>query len=248
MAQFKSVYQSFVMLMVTMYQFRQIGHRAITLKNAFGDDKPTGQRSPSFPTLLVDAVQDLLKTLHVVMVEPADSATRDLEALLNRKVDVPVGNDDISTLGESRDDGRNRGERLRVENSIFRSEKIRNALLEVSVNVDRAIESCWTATSKAVLPESIGSLLLDVFIASETGEVETGEVHDSLSGTDEFGLGTSWTRDDRNGGEVQTLSFGKRLFERLWNPFVNEFIDFLVMTYQPRRQLSRVESAYMHLF
>ena len=166
------------------------------------------------------------------MVEPADGATRYLEALLNRKVDAPIGNDDIPSLGEGRDDGRNCSECLGVENCIFRSKEIRDVFLEVSVNVDCAVEACWTTTSETVFPQSLGRLLFDEFISSKAGEVETGKVHDGLSGTDEFGFGTGWASDDGERGEIQTLSFGKGLFKWLWGPFVNEFIDFLVMTYQ----------------
>lgn len=165
------------------------------------------------------------------MVEPADSATRDLEALLNCEVNAPVGNDDISSFGESWDDGRNRRERLGVENGIFRSKEICNVLLEVGMNVDCAVETRWTTTPETVFPEGFGRLLLDVLVASEAGEVETGEVHDGLAGTDKFGFGTGWTRNDGKRGEVQTFSLGERLFERLGGPFVNEFIDFLVMVY-----------------
>ena len=166
------------------------------------------------------------------MVEPADSAARNLEALLNRKVDISVRNDDISAFAKGWDDGRNRRERLGVENCVFRSKEIRNILLEFGVNVDCAIETGWTATSETVFPEGLSRPLLDVFIASETGEVEAGEVHDSFAGTDEFGFRASLTRDDGNRCEVQTLSFGESLFEWFWGPFVDEFIDFLVTTYR----------------
>ena len=130
------------------------------------------------------------------MVEPADGTARDLEALLNRKVDASIGNDDISSFGEGRDDGGNCRERLGVENGIFRSKEVRDIFLEVGVNVDCAVETCRTATSKTVFPESLGRFLLDVFVASETGEVEAGKVHDGLSRPDEFGLGTSRTGND----------------------------------------------------
>lgn len=169
------------MLMIPTYQLRQIGHGPITFKNTFGDDEPTSQWSPTLPALLVDTLQDLLETLHVVVVEPTDSATRDLKALLNRKVDVPVRNDDISTLAEGRDDGRNRRERLGVENRGFGSEEIRDILLEFSVNIDCAIETSWTATSETIFPEGFSRPLLDTFIASETGEVEAGKVHDGFA-------------------------------------------------------------------
>ena len=101
---------------------------------------------------------------------------------------------------------------MRVENSIFCSEEIRNAFLEVCVNVDGAVETWWTTTSEAVLPESLGCLFFDVFVAGETCEVEAGEVCDCFARPDEFGFGTCWTRNDGEGGEVETLSFGEGLF------------------------------------
>ena len=119
-----------------------------------------------------------------------------------------------------------------IENGIFCPKEIREIFLEFGVNVNCAVETCWTTTSETVFPQSLGRLLFDELVAGETGEVEAGEVHDGLAGANEFGFGTGWTRDYGNGGEIQTLSFGKGLFERLWGPFVNEFIDFLVMTNQ----------------
>ena len=165
------------------------------------------------------------------MVEPADGATRDLEAFLNREVDVPIGNDNISSLGKGRNDRRNRGERLGVENSIFRPEEICDILLEIGVNVDCAVETRRTATSETVFPQSLSRLLFNAFIAGEAGKIEAGEVHDSLAGADEFGFGTSWTGDDGKRGEIQTLSLCERLFEWFWGPFINEFINFLGITY-----------------
>jgi len=182
------------------------------------------------------------------MVEPADGATRYLEALLNRKVDTPIGNDDIPSLGEGRDDGRNCRERLRIENGIFRPKEIRDVFLEVGMNVDCAVETRWTATSETIFPQSLSRLLFDDFISGKAGEVEAGKVHDGLAGADEFGFGTGWTRDDRERGEIQTLSFGKGLFKWFWSPFVDEFIDFLVTTYQRCRVDGVKESAYIHLF
>lgn len=218
-----------------VYQFRQVGHRTVAFENSLGDDEPTCQWSPTLSSLLVNAFQDLLKALHVVMVEPADCAARYLEALLNREVDVPVCNDDISSLGEGRNDGRNCREGLGVENGVFCPEEICNILLEFGVNVDRAIETRRTTTSETVFPQGLSSLLFDAFVAGETGEIEACEVHDGLSGADEFGFGTSWTRDDGKRGEIQTLSFGEGLFEGFGSPFVNEFIDFLDVTNRSAR-------------
>jgi len=97
------------------------------------------------------------------------------------------------------------------------------------VNVDCAVETRWTTTPEPVFPESLCRLLFNVFVASKTGEVEAGQVHDGLAGADELGFWASWAGDDGNRGKVQALSLGKGLFERLWDPFVDEFIDFLVI-------------------
>jgi hypothetical protein len=74
------------------------------------------------------------------------------------------------------------------------------------------------ATSEAVLPQSLSNLFLDAFLASETGEVEAGQVHDGVAGPYKFGFGTSWTRDDGKRGKVQTLSLGEGLFKWFWGP------------------------------
>ena len=115
------------------------------------------------------------------------------------------------------------------------------------MNVDGAVETWWTTTSETIFPESLGRLFFDVFVASETGEVEAGEVRNCFARPDEFGFGTRWTRDDGEGGKVETLSFGEGLFQWFWGPFVNEFIDFLVIKYRLGYWLSQ-ETAYTHLF
>ena len=63
------------------------------------------------------------------------------------------------------------------------------------MNVNGTVETCWTAASKTIFSEGLGRLLLDVLVASETGEVEAGEVRNSLAGPEEFGLGACWAGD-----------------------------------------------------
>ena len=196
------------------YQFWQVGHGTVAFENAFGDDEPTCQWSATLPTLLADAFQDLLWTLHVVMVEPAGGATRYLATFLDRKVDTPIGNGGVSTLGKRRDDGRNCRERLGIKNGIFRPKEIRDILLEFGEKVNCAVETCWTATSETLFPQSLVRLLFDEFINGETGEVEAGDVHDGLAGTDEFGFGTGWTGDYWKRGEIQTLGGLFKRFRR----------------------------------
>ena len=75
------------------------------VKDALGDDETPGQRGTTLAPLLLNALQNVLQARHVVMVEPADSATRDLQPFLNGEVDTAVGYDDIPTLAECWDDG-----------------------------------------------------------------------------------------------------------------------------------------------
>ena len=100
------------------------------------------------------------------------------------------------------------------------------------MNVNSAIETGRPAASETVLPQGFSGPLLDRFVASETGEVETGEVHDSLSGPYKFRFGTGRARDDRERGKVLALSLCEGLFEWLWYPFIDKFIDFLVTVCQ----------------
>ena len=59
----------------------------------------------------------------------------------------------------------------------------------------RSIET-WRATAaQTILPEGLSGLLLDVFIPSETCEVQTGEVGSRLAVCHEFGFGSSWARN-----------------------------------------------------
>ena len=81
------------------------------------------------------------------MVKPVDGTKRDLGALPNLEVDVSTHNNDILSLDQDRDDGRNCRERLGVDNSIFCPKEICNIFLEAGMNVDCSVETCWTATS-----------------------------------------------------------------------------------------------------
>lgn len=158
---------------------------------------------------------------------------------MNSKVDVSVSNDDVSSLGKGRDDRRDRRECLRVKNSILRSKEISNTFLQYGVNVDGSIETCWTATSETVFAKGFSCLLFDMVVARKAGEVEAGEVHDGLARPNKLRFRTCGTADDRERRKVQALSLSKRLFKWLWGPFVNEFVDFLVMTYQSRHRANR---------
>jgi hypothetical protein len=122
------------------YKFGEINHLAVLLEDALSDDEPASQGPPLLLTLLLDSLQDLLKTVDVVVVVPPYGRAADIDTLLNGKVDTTVGDNDISTLAEGRNDGGNGREVLGVEDSILCAEEVGNVTLECEVDVWRSFE------------------------------------------------------------------------------------------------------------
>lgn len=84
--------------MIRAYQFREIRHCAVILKDALSDDEPTSQWPTLLLSLLLNALQHVFKALQVVMVIPPNGASRDLDTLLDGEVDTAVRNNDITTF------------------------------------------------------------------------------------------------------------------------------------------------------
>ena len=72
------------------------------------------------------------------MIEPANSTARNLQALLDSKVDTSVSNNDVATLCECWDYTRYCRESLRVENRGLCTEEICYVALKVHVDICRA--------------------------------------------------------------------------------------------------------------
>ena len=84
---------------------------------SLSDNEATRERSLLLPSFLLCTLKHLFQALHIVVIKPADCAARDLQALLNGKVDTSVSDNDIATLAERRNDGGNRRESLGIDNS-----------------------------------------------------------------------------------------------------------------------------------
>lgn len=54
------------------HQLRQVNHGSILLEYPLRDDKSPSQWRPPFPPFLLHTVQNILKALQVIMVEPPD--------------------------------------------------------------------------------------------------------------------------------------------------------------------------------
>lgn len=121
-------------------QLGQINHFPITFKDAFGDNEATCQRSLALLSLLLYADKDILEALEIIVVIPPDRGTRNLNTLLDSKVDRTIRDNDVSSLAESgnnRADGR---ESLRVKDRCLRPQKFRNIAFQVKVYVCLASE------------------------------------------------------------------------------------------------------------
>ncbi len=89
----------------------------------------------SLLSVLLDALKYLLETLQVIMVVPANGGTGNLKSLLDRETDTTVGDDNVPTFAECRDDRCDGRKTLRIQNSGFCTQKICNIPLEVQMGV-----------------------------------------------------------------------------------------------------------------
>lgn len=117
------------------YDFRQVKHHAVILKDTFSNDKHLGQLGALALPFFVDILQDTLKVLHIAVGIPFDLAPRKLKSFVNGKVDTAVGNDNVASLGKGRDDGRNESERLGVDDGGFGTKKLGHTRFELLVHV-----------------------------------------------------------------------------------------------------------------
>lgn len=121
--------------MVWTYDFKQIKHHTVILKNTFSNDKHLGQLGALAFSFFVDILQNALKVLHIAVGIPFDLTSRKLKTLVNGKVNTAVGDDNVASLGKGRDDGGNERERLGVDDGGFGTKKFGNARFELLMHV-----------------------------------------------------------------------------------------------------------------
>ena len=74
-----------------------------------------------------------------MVIELAHGTTRDLQALLDSKVDATISNYDVATLCACRDDARYYRGSLRVENRELCAEEVRYVARKVRVDICKAL-------------------------------------------------------------------------------------------------------------
>lgn len=118
----------------------QIDHFSITFEDTLCDNEATCQRTLTLLSLLLYADKNVLETLEIVVVIPPNRRTRYLDTLLDGKVYRAIRDYDISSLAESRNNGGDGRESLRVKNGRLRSQKFRNITFQVKVCIYLACE------------------------------------------------------------------------------------------------------------
>ena len=94
--------QPVLVLLLQLNELGEVGHSTIMVKDTFRHDETTCQGSPALLALLLHALEDVLKALHVIVIVPPNRAARDLETLLNGKVDTSVCHYYITAFAKSR--------------------------------------------------------------------------------------------------------------------------------------------------
>lgn len=115
------------------------------------------------------------------MLIPPDSASRDLNALANGKANPLIRDDDVSTLREGRDNTRNGGEGLGVDNASCGPQERRHVIFSLQVNILCAVESTGSAGTNSISAECLDCLFLEGLIRIEVVKIEGAKVRNSAA-------------------------------------------------------------------
>lgn len=112
------------------------------------------------------------------MLEPFDIASRGLKTFSNRVVGGFVRYNHIASLAESRNDAGYGREGLRVHNASFGPEKISYIGFGLDVDILSTVKLWRTTWANAISPQSLDSLLLDLFVGVEVVKIIRCEIRD----------------------------------------------------------------------
>ena len=161
------------------YQLGEISHVASGLEESFHYDKPPSELLASL--FLDDLLHDTLEVLHIIVIVPADDATRDLETPTNWEVDAPVSDDNIATLAEGRDNAGDGREGVCVDKARLGAKIVGDIGLGLHVDVLGTVELRRATGTNTIGAEGLNGLLLDLLIGVEVVEVVRRKVDDSLA-------------------------------------------------------------------
>lgn len=108
-----------------------------------------------------------------------DRAPANLQSLPNGIIDRAIRNNDIASLAKCRNHTRDRGESLRIHDTLIRAQARRDIRLSLHVDILRAVELGRATRPNAICPERLDSFLLDLLVANEVVEVVGSEVRHS---------------------------------------------------------------------
>mmetsp|Transcript_5094 Transcript_5094/g.18579 ORF Transcript_5094/g.18579 Transcript_5094/m.18579 type:complete len:509 (-) Transcript_5094:307-1833(-) len=141
------------------------------------DEAAVGHLLPPPPLVARrDLLEHALEVLHVVVAEGVHGGAREHDAVHERVAHGLVADHDVAALGEGRHHARRRGDVVRVQDGVLRADELRDALLQLQVHVDGAVEAARAARAAAVLVERVHAGVLDALVAREPQEVHRRQV------------------------------------------------------------------------
>ena len=110
------------------------------------------------------------------MFIPPHTTPGDLYSLADGKIDSFIGNDDIPSLAEGRNDAGDGGEGLRVDDACLSAEMRGNIRFGLDVHVLGAVEARRRAWAHAVRSEDLDGTFLEMRVGTEGVEIVGCEI------------------------------------------------------------------------
>jgi len=173
---------------------RKIHHITIRLEKTLGNNEPPSQRLASL--LLGNLGEYPLQILEIIVLIPADDTAGNLDAPANSIADTLIGNDNVSTLRERRDNTRDGRKGLRVHDASRGAKERCHVFLGLHMDILSTVESSRAAGANAVSPEGLDSRLLEKLIGVEVVKIERAEIRDGTP-ISELRLGPDRTAKSR---------------------------------------------------
>lgn len=161
------------------HDLRQVHHITIRLEKTFCNNEPPGQRLPSL--FLGDLGEHPLQILHIIVLIPTNDTARDLNTFPDSEADTLIGNNDISTLRERRNNTGNGRKRLRVHDTSRGTKERRHIRLSLHMNILVTVESSGATGTDTVVPKGLDSRFLKSFVGVEIVKVVRSKIRNSTS-------------------------------------------------------------------
>jgi len=149
-----------------------------------------------------------------------------LETLLDGKVDGPVGDDDIAALRKRRNNGRDGGECLGVDDARLDAEEPCDFLLGIHVDVLSAVEIRGPAGANTIAAQDLHRAFLDELVRDQIVVVGRRQIGHRLAAR-QLHSRTGGSSHDGAALLLEDLEFGWRRHKRFRRPFFDQLVNLL---------------------